>query len=165
MFADFLAAAEWLKAQPDCTGRLGAVGFCFGGGVVNRLAVAMGADLDAAVPFYGVQPTAAEAAKIKAPINAQYAELDTRITSGWPAFDAALNGGAGVPARGPRLQGRQPRLPQRHHSPLRRSGGEGGVDADDRLAEQVFAGLTASSRKSFLGGRVYQDSKPSARMR
>jgi carboxymethylenebutenolidase len=90
MQADFLAAAQWLKAQPDCTGKLGAVGFCFGGGVVNKLAVAMGAGLAAAVPFYGVEPSAADAAKIKAPINAQYAELDTRITSGWPAFDAAL---------------------------------------------------------------------------
>jgi carboxymethylenebutenolidase len=99
MQADFLAAATWLKSQPDGTGKLGAIGFCFGGGVVNKLAVRMGADLDAAVPFYGLQPDAADAAKIKAPINAQYAELDTRITSGWPAFDAALTA-AGVPHEG-----------------------------------------------------------------
>jgi carboxymethylenebutenolidase len=59
----------------------------------------MGSGLDAAVPFYGLQPSAADAAKIKAPINAQYAELDTRITSGWPAFDTALSG-AGVPHEG-----------------------------------------------------------------
>jgi carboxymethylenebutenolidase len=90
MTEDFLAAARWLKARPDCTGKLGAVGFCFGGSVVNRLAVLMGADLDAAVPFYGAQPSAADAARIKAPINAQYGELDQRITPGWPAFDAAL---------------------------------------------------------------------------
>jgi carboxymethylenebutenolidase len=90
MQEDFLAAAMWLKTLPDGTGKVGAIGFCFGGGVVNRLAVSMGADLDAAVPFYGIQPDAAAAAKIKAPINAQYAELDTRITGGWPAFDAAL---------------------------------------------------------------------------
>ena len=87
---DFLAAALWLKSRPDSTGKLGAIGFCFGGGVVNKLAVRLGSDLAAAVPFYGMQPDAADAAKIKAPINAQYAELDTRITSGWPAFDAAL---------------------------------------------------------------------------
>jgi carboxymethylenebutenolidase len=87
---DFLAAAMWLKSRPDCTGKVGAVGFCYGGGVVNQLAVRMGPDLAAAVPFYGTQPSAADAAKIKAPINAQYAELDTRITEGWPAFDAAL---------------------------------------------------------------------------
>lgn len=90
MMEDFFAAATWLKSRPDSTGKLGAVGFCFGGGVVNQLAVRMGSDLAAAVPFYGVQPSAAEAAKIKAPIDAQYGELDTRITGGWPAFDAAL---------------------------------------------------------------------------
>jgi carboxymethylenebutenolidase len=99
MQADFAAAAEWLKSLPDSTGKLGAIGFCFGGGVVNKLAVSMGSGLDAAVPFYGLQPSAADAAKIKAPINAQYAELDTRITSGWPAFEAELSG-AGVAHEG-----------------------------------------------------------------
>ncbi len=87
---DFLAAAKWLKSHPDGTGKLGAVGFCFGGGVVNQLAVRMGADLAAGVPFYGAQPKPEDVAKIKAPINAQYGELDARITDGWPAFDAAL---------------------------------------------------------------------------
>jgi carboxymethylenebutenolidase len=90
MAEDFVAAAKWLKARPDTTGKLGAVGFCFGGGVVNQLAIKMGADLNAGVPFYGAQPKPEDAAKIKAPINAQYGELDERITSGWPAFDAAL---------------------------------------------------------------------------
>jgi carboxymethylenebutenolidase len=90
MAEDFVAAATWLKTRPDGTGKLGAVGFCFGGGVVNTLAVRMGTALDAGVPFYGMQPSAADAVKIKAPINAQYGEQDTRITSGWPAFDAAL---------------------------------------------------------------------------
>ena len=90
MTEDFLAAATWLKAHPDGSGRVGAVGFCFGGGVANQLAVRMGSDLAAAVPFYGAQPTAADAARIKAPISAHYAELDPRITDGWPAFDAAL---------------------------------------------------------------------------
>ena len=90
MLEDFLAAANWLKARPDATGKLGAVGFCFGGGIVNQLAVRLGPELAAGVPFYGAQPNAADAAKIKAPINAQYGELDTRITGGWAAFDAAL---------------------------------------------------------------------------
>ncbi|MGE0258892.1 MAG: dienelactone hydrolase family protein [Alphaproteobacteria bacterium] len=99
MFEDFLAAAYWLKASPDGTGRLGAVGFCFGGGVVNQLAARMGADLGAGVPFYGAQPAAADAVKIKTPINAQYGELDKRITDGWPAFDTALTE-AGVPHEG-----------------------------------------------------------------
>ena len=87
---DFLAAAMWLKARPDCSGKVGAVGFCYGGGIVNQLAVRMGPDLAAGVPFYGTQPSADDAAKIKAPINAQYGELDNRITDGWPAFDTAL---------------------------------------------------------------------------
>jgi carboxymethylenebutenolidase len=90
MQQDFLAAATWLKSLPDSTGKLGAVGFCFGGGVANQLAVWMGSDLAAAVPFYGAQPSAEETAKIKAPVLAHYGELDTRITSGWPTFDAAL---------------------------------------------------------------------------
>ena len=99
MREDFLAAATWLKSRSDCTGKLGAVGFCFGGGVVNLLAVQMGTGLAAAVPFYGSQPSAADAASIKAPVLAQYGELDTRITSGWPAFDAALTA-AHVPHEG-----------------------------------------------------------------
>jgi carboxymethylenebutenolidase len=99
MREDFVAAALWLKSRPDSTGKLGAVGFCFGGGVVNYLAVRLGADLAAGVPYYGAQPSAAEVARIKAPINAQYGELDPRITGGWPAFDAALTQ-AGVPHEG-----------------------------------------------------------------
>src|SRR5215468_5988252 len=99
MTEDFVAAAGWLKTRPEGTGKLGAVGFCFGGGVVNQLAVRMGPDLAAGVPFYGAQPSAADAAKIKAPINAQYGELDSRITDGWPAFEVALTA-AGVPHEG-----------------------------------------------------------------
>jgi carboxymethylenebutenolidase len=99
MREDFLASARWLKSRPDCTGKLGAVGFCFGGSMVNQLAVAMGPELSAAVPFYGGQPNAADTAKIKAPINAQYGALDTRITDGWPAFDAELTK-ANVPHEG-----------------------------------------------------------------
>ena len=99
MREDFLAAALWLKDRPDCTGKLGALGFCFGGGIVNWLAVQMETDLAAGVPFYGVQPSAEDAAKIKAPLNAQYGELDQRITPGWAAFDAALTA-AHVPHEG-----------------------------------------------------------------
>src|SRR6266568_2914367 len=70
MREDFLAAAKWLKSRPDGTGKLGVVGFCFGGGVTNQLAVRMGSDLDAAVSFYGGQPRADDSAKIKAPLLA-----------------------------------------------------------------------------------------------
>jgi carboxymethylenebutenolidase len=99
MREDFLAAAKWVKSRPDRTGKLGVVGFCFGGTVTNQLAVRMGSGLDAAVSFYGGQPGADDAAKIKAPLLAHYGELDTRITSGWPAFDAALTA-AHVPHEG-----------------------------------------------------------------
>jgi carboxymethylenebutenolidase len=90
MTEDFIAAAYWLKERPECTGKIGAVGFCFGGGIVNTLAVRMGTDLSAGVPFYGAQPSAADAAKIKAPMMLQYAGLDTRITGGAAAYEEAL---------------------------------------------------------------------------
>jgi len=89
MFNDFVASYGWLKARPECTGKTGAVGFCFGDTTVNSLAVHL-PDLAAAVPFYGAQPSAEDAAKIKAPLLLNYAGLDDRITSGWPAYEAAL---------------------------------------------------------------------------
>jgi carboxymethylenebutenolidase len=87
---DFIAAAKWIKGHAESSGRLGAVGFCFGGGVVNQLAVALGDGLQAGVPFYGAQPPAADAAKIKAHMLINYAAMDDRINAGWPAFEAAL---------------------------------------------------------------------------
>ncbi len=86
---DFVAAAEFLKKHPACTGKIGVVGFCWGGGMANALAVRL-PDLGAAVPFYGNQPTAEEAAKIKAPLLIHYAENDPRINAGWPTYEAAL---------------------------------------------------------------------------
>lgn len=86
---DLYNAALYLKARPDVTGKMGVVGFCFGGGVSNALAVRM-PDLGAAVPYYGRQPAAADAAKIKAPLLIHYAGLDEPINKGWPAYEAAL---------------------------------------------------------------------------
>jgi carboxymethylenebutenolidase len=100
MTEDFIAAAKWLKSRPDCTGKIGTVGFCFGGGMVNTLAVRLGSDLAAGVAFYGAQPTAPEdIAKIKAPLLLHYASLDTGITGRWPAYETALKA-AGVTATG-----------------------------------------------------------------
>ena len=90
MNEDFIASALWLKSNDACTGKIGAVGFCFGGGVVNMLAVRLGSDLTADAPFYGAQPPAADAAKIKAHMALHYASLDTRLTGGWPAWEEAL---------------------------------------------------------------------------
>jgi carboxymethylenebutenolidase len=95
MTEDFLAAARWLKSRPDSSGKIGVVGFCFGGGIANTLAVRMGSELSAAAPFYGAQPSAADAAKIKCPLLLHYASLDTRLTGGWPAYEQALKA-AGV---------------------------------------------------------------------
>jgi carboxymethylenebutenolidase len=86
---DFVAAAKFLQSRPECTGKIGAVGFCYGGGIVNMLATRL-PDLGAGVPFYGNQPTAEEAKNIKAPLLLQYAETDDRINAGWPAYEAAL---------------------------------------------------------------------------
>jgi carboxymethylenebutenolidase len=86
---DLLAAYGVLKARPECTGRVGAVGFCFGGTTVNMFATRL-PDLAAGVPFYGGQPSATDAAKIKAPLMLHYAGLDERIDAGWPAYEAAL---------------------------------------------------------------------------
>jgi len=87
--ADQQAAHPALKARPECTGRIGAVGFCFGGTMVNLMATRI-PELAAAVPFYGGQPPAADVAKIKAPLLIHYAGLDERVNAGWPAFEAAL---------------------------------------------------------------------------
>jgi carboxymethylenebutenolidase len=89
MMEDFIAAAKWLKTNPDASGKLGAVGFCFGGGVVNQLAVRL-PELDAGVPFYGRQPSADLVPQIKAPLLLQYAGNDQNINAGIAAYEAAL---------------------------------------------------------------------------
>ena len=86
---DFVAAAGWLKGRADCTGKVAVVGFCYGGGIANMLAVRV-PDLAGAVPFYGGQPKAEEVASIKCPLLLHYAEKDERLTAGWPPYQEAL---------------------------------------------------------------------------
>jgi carboxymethylenebutenolidase len=89
MLEDFIAAYDFLKSNKECNGKIGVVGFCFGGWIANMMAVRI-PELAAAVPFYGGQPTAADVPKIKAPLLLHYGELDTRVNEGWPAYEAAL---------------------------------------------------------------------------
>src|SRR5579863_5791340 len=99
MSEDMVAAALWLKSRPDCTGKIGATGFCYGGSTANMLAVRLGADLAAAAPFYGGPPATEDVPKIKAAILVHHGELDTRLASTWPAYDQALTA-AHVPHEG-----------------------------------------------------------------
>jgi carboxymethylenebutenolidase len=89
MQEDFIAAYEYLKNHKDCNGKIGVVGFCFGGAIANTMAVRI-PELAASVPFYGGQPAVADVPKIKAPLLLHYAGLDTRVNEGWPAYEAAL---------------------------------------------------------------------------
>ncbi len=90
LMTDLLNSAEYLKAHDLSTGKLGATGFCFGGGVVNHLAVEMGGDLQAGAPFYGAAAKAADVPKIKAALQVHYASEDPRINAMRPDFEAAL---------------------------------------------------------------------------
>ena len=89
MVEDFIAAVTYLRQHPDCTGKVGAVGFCFGGAVSLRLAVRL-PELGAAVAFYGSHPSAEDAARIRAPLMLHHAGLDDRVNASWPAFEKAL---------------------------------------------------------------------------
>ncbi|MES2943960.1 MAG: dienelactone hydrolase family protein [Pseudomonadota bacterium] len=91
---DFVAAANFLKNRPESNGKIGVVGFCYGGGMAHTLSVRL-PELNAAVPFYGNQPAAEDAAKVKAPLLIHFAAVDERINASWPAYEAALKA-AGV---------------------------------------------------------------------
>jgi carboxymethylenebutenolidase len=95
MGEDLYAAAVWVKSRPDSSGRLGVTGFCFGGGIANSLAVRMGADLQAAVPYYGGAPPAADVAKIKAAVLVHHGGEDKRLVDAYPEYEAAMKA-AGV---------------------------------------------------------------------
>ena len=87
---DMVNSARYLKAHPQSNGKLGAVGFCWGGGMVNNLAVTLGSDLSAGVPFYGAAPAAEDMPKVRTPLLIHYAQTDERINAMWPAYEAAL---------------------------------------------------------------------------
>ncbi len=89
MLEDFIAVYDFLKNHENCNGKVGAVGFCFGGWIANMMAVRI-PDLAASVPFYGGQPSAEDVPKINAPLLLHYASLDTKVNAGWPAYEAAL---------------------------------------------------------------------------
>lgn len=89
MLQDFIAAYRYLKKHPECNGKVGVVGFCFGGWIANMMAVRV-PDLAAAVPFYGMQPSDDDVPEIKAPLLLHFAELDNRVNEGWPAYESAL---------------------------------------------------------------------------
>ncbi len=89
MLEDFIAGYEYLKNHKDCNGKVGVVGFCFGGWIANMMAVRI-PDLSASVPFYGGQPATEDVPKIKAPLLLHYGALDTRVNEGWPAYEKAL---------------------------------------------------------------------------
>jgi carboxymethylenebutenolidase len=90
LMEDFIASAMWLKKRPDATGKLGVVGFCFGGGVANTLATRLGSELAAAVSFYGSAPKLEDVPKIKATMLIHHASQDARLIGGWPSYEAAL---------------------------------------------------------------------------
>jgi carboxymethylenebutenolidase len=99
MAEDLYAAAVWLKSRPDSTGKLGVTGFCFGGGISNALAVRMGSDLAAAVPYYGGAPMTADVPKIKAAVLVHHGSEDARLVAAWPEYENALKA-AGVKYEG-----------------------------------------------------------------
>ncbi len=90
MLQDFVSGVRFVREHSECNGKVGAVGFCFGGGIVNQLAVKL-PYLVAGVPYYGAQPTADDTRRIQASLMIQYASMDERINAGWPAYEAALN--------------------------------------------------------------------------
>jgi carboxymethylenebutenolidase len=89
-FEDIAASALWLKNREDCNGKIGVTGYCYGGGVCNRLAARLGDDLAAAVPFYGGGVSVADAVKIKAAVLVQHGERDARLVAAWPEYEAVL---------------------------------------------------------------------------
>jgi dienelactone hydrolase len=125
------AVVDWLRARPDANGRVGAIGFCWGGGMANALAVAV-PSLDAAVPFYGVAPPSTDVARIRARLPLHYAGNDPRINA---ASSSGRTQGCGCRVHGARVRRHRARVPQRHRGrALQRGRREARVDANDRVS-------------------------------
>ena len=132
---DMVNSARFLKAHALSTGKLGVTGFCWGGGMINYLAVALGADMHAGVPFYGAAAETARVPKIKAPLLIQYAENDERINAMWPAFEAALKA-AKRALRDAHVSGHPARLPQQLDAALQRGRGQARLGAHGRVLQE-----------------------------
>ena len=132
---DFVAATGWLKARPETNGKVGAVGFCYGGGMVNFLATRL-PDLAAGVAFYGSSPNVEDVPKIKAALLIQSAEIDERINAELAGVRNGAEGGQRA-LRAPPLSRHAARVQQRHHAALRRRRGQAGVGANGRALQQA----------------------------
>ena len=133
---DMVNSARYLKAHALPTGKLGVTGFCWGGGTTNFLAVTLGADLQAGVPFYGAAAETAAVPAIKAPLLIQYAENDERINAMWPAYEAALKA-SDVPARDAHVSRHPAWLSQQLDAALPRGVGQARLGADDRVLQEA----------------------------
>ena len=153
MSEDLYAAAVWLKSRPDSTGKLGVTGFCFGGGISNALAVRMGSDLAAAVPFYGGAPPAADVPKIKAAVLVHHGSEDARLVAAWPEYEAALKAAEGH-LRGLHLSRRRARVQQRRDTAALQQGGRRrSVEANGGVVQQARARLNYSQRRADMHAR------------
>ncbi len=132
---DMLNSARFLKSHKLSTGKLGVTGFCWGGGTTNFLAAALGADMQAGVPFYGAAAETASVPKIKAPLLIQYAENDERINAHVAGVRVGAEG-RGRAVRGAHLSGHAARLSQQLDAALQRGGGQAGLGTDDRLLQE-----------------------------
>ena len=133
---DMVNSARYLKGLALSSGKLGVTGFCWGGSTTNFLAVTLGAEMKAGVPFYGAAAETARVPEIKAPLLIQYAENDERINTMWPAFETALNA-AGAPHEMHKYPGHAARLPQQLDAALSRGVGQAGLGANDRVLQEA----------------------------
>ena len=157
---DMVNSARFAKAHPLSTGKLGVTGFCWGGSTTNFLAVTLGADLKAGVPFYGGAADTARVPSIKAPLMIQYAETDERINAMWPAYETALKA-SNVQYEVYIYPGDPARLPQQLDAALQRALRQAGLGADDGLLQEA-SGLRCDSSCAGPRSRSWSPAPPRA---